>query len=124
MKRFKKITRLIFVFVLIYIVVFAMTAWGVTATPEDSTISATASNLTSQIGEVSAANGGKLNVVGIICWVVIGLGILFIIYVLFSSNRKRTGVRPKQMKYRRSPYNKNHRRMQNEYYQYKRNKYK
>ena len=122
MKRLKRVV--IWILVLILAEAFAVTAFGAPSQAEEGVISATASNLTSQLDEASAAGRGGVNIVGIVCWVVIGLGVLFIIYVLFSSNRKKTGVRPKQMKYRRSPYRKNHRRMQNEYYQYKRNKYK
>jgi flagellar basal body-associated protein FliL len=124
MKRFERVSRLVFIFVLIYAVVFAVAAFGAPSQSENSTISATASDLTAQLSEAAASEKGGPNIIGIICWVVIGMGILFIIYVLFSSNRRKTGVQPKQVKYRRSPYNKKHRRMQEEYYRYKRNKYK
>ena len=67
----------------------------------------------------------KTNVWGIVAWVVIGLGIVFILYVLLSAPKRRSSMTPSGVKYRRSPYKKRKKRiMEEEYYKYKRDKYK
>lgn len=124
MRKLERITKLIFVLIIIYAILFAVTAFGAPSpTSGEEMVTATASNLTSQISEATTEAEKSVNWLGVVCWIVIILGIVFIVYVLFSSN-KRKGSRPKPVKYWRSPYRKRRRRMQNEYYRYKRNKYK
>ena len=80
---------------------------------------------TSEASGAEAEGEKKTNVWGIVAWVVIGLGILFILYVLLSAPKRRKGLTPSGVKYRRSPYKKRKRRiMEDEYYKYKRDKYK
>lgn len=112
-------------FALILLLLAAVVSSGIAlAAPsetESTAISVNASELVSQLGEVPEPEG-KVSVLGIICWIVIGAGVIFIVYILVSG-RKRSGVRPKELKYRRSPYKKNRRKVESEYYRYKRNKY-
>lgn len=118
----KRIAGFAFALLLVGIVVCSGIALAAPSETESSAISVNASELASQLGEVPE-HEGKVSLLGVLCWVVIGLGVAFIIYILLASGRKKKGVRPKELKYRRSPYKKNRRKMESEYYRYKRNKY-
>ena len=65
------------------------------------------------------------NIFGKIVWVVIALGVIFVIYLLITIPRKKNQhYYVSGEKYRRSPYKKNGKRIaQVHYYNYKRNKY-
>ena len=78
-------------------------------------------------GEVSGSEPGRDYSVlfGKIAWVAIAAGVIFVIYLLIALPKKRDSAYLKGVKYRRSPYNKNKKRIaQEHYYKYKRNRYK
>lgn len=73
----------------------------------------------------TVTENSKKNIVGIVGWVIAGIGVLYVIYLLFSMPRKKKGLTLKGVKYRRSPYKKTKRRIvENDYYNYKKQKYK
>ena len=64
------------------------------------------------------------NIFGKVIWIIIVLGILFIIYLLITIPKKKNHYYVSGEKYRRSPYKKSGKRIaQVHYYSYKRNRY-
>lgn len=103
--------------------------WGVSG--EDlfsSTISLPDVGSVSGAGELIASGteappGKNLNLIGIISWACIGLGVLVVVLVLLSTTRRPPpGAGPGRKRYRRKPYRTKKKRLLNEKY-YRNNKY-
>ncbi len=110
------------------LIAFCFVLFAAPAVQASSAVSSAEEQVFSYNPESSVADAEteeKTNIWGIVAWVVIGLGIAFILYVLLSAPKRRKGLSPSGIKYRRSPYKKRKKRiMEDEYYKYKRDKYK